>query len=737
MLYERLRMMPLKPGRLADTTQARLHRPAITTPEARGVLAVYGLELLRDPANLATGWRNDIVVVSTNAGRKVLKRHLGRWEPATVLAEHSVLLHLARHDFNAPRLETLPDGKTVRDDGNAHWSLFDFAEGVSATGRYLPDRLRFGLLRRAGVALASFHQVMAGFEPAGSHHLEEDPTDALIRLEELRRRNHPLVGPMLEEAGEIEQRLESLTSRLVGAPLRRLVVHGDFGLHNLLFQQNDQVFVHDFELSHVDWRLVDLVVALSRMGVRGQRELAEAYRRASGVDDEEWRLLPTVWEYHRLNGAIRAWDNYLEHGDERRLATAARRLAEAGEVAHKGSAAIGKPRTGYSPIPGEPRVLMVVRLFHPWIGGTERQAQKLAKQLDKEGVGVQISTGRWFRGTKAQEVLDGVAVHRNNTLWEFFGWRGLRKFGGYLYMATLLWHLIRRRKTFDVIHVHGLNYHTAVAVIAGRLLRKPVVTKLANSGPASDIRRMRDGRQLALSRLFLPTALRSDRFVALNPAVVDELLQMGVAPDRIQQMPNGVESPPPPVRTSDGPTRIIYLGRLHPQKGLETLLEAASDIHNRRPDLKFDLTLVGDGPDRSRLEALAVRLRIDVEFAGATVDASEHLASAGIFVLPSYAEGLSNSLLEAMAAGACAVVSAIPGNLAVVTPEWDGLVFEPGDTKELAAILIRVLDDAGLRDSIANRAVETIRSRFTIEAVAGRYRDLYTELRRDPRVARV
>jgi glycosyltransferase involved in cell wall biosynthesis len=174
------------------------------------------------------------------------------------------------------------------------------------------------------------------------------------------------------------------------------------------------------------------------------------------------------------------------------------------------------------------RVMMVVRLFHPWIGGTERQAHKLAAALIDRGVDTTIVTGRWFRGTARDEVLDGVPVHRNHTLWEFFGIRGLRKFGGYLYMVTLLWYLWRRRDCYDVIHVHGLNYHTFAAMIAGRRLGRPVVAKLANSGRASDIIKMREDRQLALAHRMLPTALTCDRFVALNPAVVSELLAAGV-----------------------------------------------------------------------------------------------------------------------------------------------------------------------------------------------------------------
>ena len=113
-------------------------------------------------------------------------------------------------------------------------------------------------------------------------------------------------------------------------------------------------------------------------------------------------------------------------------------------------------------------------------------------------------------------------MFRNQTLWEFFGIRGLRKFGGYLYILSLLWYLWRCRAHYDVIHVHGLNYHTFAASIAGRRLGKRTIVKLANSGPASDIVKMREDRQLALARFMLPRALQCDLFVALNEKVVAE-----------------------------------------------------------------------------------------------------------------------------------------------------------------------------------------------------------------------
>ena len=377
------------------------------------------------------------------------------------------------------------------------------------------------------------------------------------------------------------------------------------------------------------------------------------------------------------------------------------------------------------------RVLMVVRLFHPWIGGTERQAYKLAAALIDRGVDTTVVTGRWFRGTARDEVLDGVPVHRNHTLWEFFGTRGLRKFGGYLYIVTLLWYLWRQREHYDVIHVHGLNYHTFAAVIAGRRLGKPVIAKLANSGHASDIAKMREDRQLALAHRMLPTALTCDRFVALNPAVVSELSAAGVPRERILALTNGVDTGHGPRRDHAlrDPARILFVGRLHPQKGLDTLVQALALLRARLHH-PVVLRLVGEGPAEHELRRLAHRLGVSdlVDFAGRQEDVTPHLDDADVFALPSRAEGLSNALLEALAAGLPAVVSDIPGNRTVVADGRTGLVVPVDDAAALASALERLLTDDRLRTRLGAAGRLAVEQGYGFDRVAAQYVDLYASV---------
>lgn len=375
---------------------------------------------------------------------------------------------------------------------------------------------------------------------------------------------------------------------------------------------------------------------------------------------------------------------------------------------------------------------MVVRQYHPWVGGTERQAHKLATTLRQLGQPVTVVTGWWFRGTAQQEVIDTVPVFRNFTFWEMFGLKGLRKFGGYTYILTLFWHLWRHRHEYDLLHIHQLNYHAFPAVLAGRWLGKKTLIKIANSGAGSDLLLMRDGL-VPGQRFMLPTTLTADRFVAINAEIVGELQRAGVPPEKIVFIPNGVAVDPDGARDyalRPEPT-ILFVGRLHPNKGLDVLLAAFQSVVQRCPARGWRLWLVGDGPLRQELEAQARQLGVAerVKFWGQIEDVTAFWEQADCFALPSRAEGMSNALLEAMAHGLPCVTSRISANAGVLQDGENGLVVEARpDGQALAAALERLADDEGLRRRLGQAARRTAAEKYSLQSVAGRYLELYQTL---------
>ena len=210
---------------------------------------------------------------------------------------------------------------------------------------------------------------------------------------------------------------------------------------------------------------------------------------------------------------------------------------------------------------------------------------------------------------------------------------------------------------------------------------------------------------------------------------MEELVAAGVPSENIIQLPNGVETHDIAARSTyslGDPARLIYVGRLHEQKGLDVLLAAFCALQHRyRGSVRLDL--VGDGPLTDALQNQANRLGItgSVVFWGRRDDVLARLQSADIFVLPSRAEGISNALLEAMACGLPVVVSKIPGNVDVIEHKKNGLQFAVDDPGSLTSSLLLLLDQPHLRRCLGQAGRRTVEDHYSLDHVADRYLMLY------------
>jgi glycosyltransferase involved in cell wall biosynthesis len=198
----------------------------------------------------------------------------------------------------------------------------------------------------------------------------------------------------------------------------------------------------------------------------------------------------------------------------------------------------------------------------------------------------------------------------------------------------------------------------------------------------------------------------------------------GIDPARIAYVPNGVELPPAPlapaVRSAlapdwNGPV-LLYVGRLVEQKSVDVLLDALARVP---PTARPRAWIAGDGPLRADLEAQAARLGLasDVTFLGMQRDAQSLMAQSDFVVVPSRDEGLSNVLLEAMAAERPVIASRAGGNAELVSDGDNGLLFDVGDTATLARCIERLSSDAGLRARLGVRARQRASGEFSIGAM--------------------
>lgn len=285
--------------------------------------------------------------------------------------------------------------------------------------------------------------------------------------------------------------------------------------------------------------------------------------------------------------------------------------------------------------------------------------------------------------------------------------------------------LIRARR-FDVVHTH-LFRSDLHGLAAAELTGAPALVSTEHSSGS------RRKRSWAFGRLFRLTATRFDRIVAVSGEVADHLRAWsGVGNGKVTMIPNGIEIhgyraiPAGPARAH---ARVVcFIGRFEPRKGVPTLIEAAAALAHRRPDIRF--RLVGDGPGRAEAEkqATQVALNSQIEFAGSRSDIAKVLAECDVFALPSYSEGLSISLLEAMAAGRPIVATAVGGAPEAIEDGRSGLLVPPYDAAALAFAIERLLDQPGLARTLGENARRAVEERFTIDANAERVWAVYHEV---------
>ncbi len=198
-------------------------------------------------------------------------------------------------------------------------------------------------------------------------------------------------------------------------------------------------------------------------------------------------------------------------------------------------------------------------------------------------------------------------------------------------------------------------------------------------------------------------------------------------------LPNGVEAPPlqpaPRMWQADGTVGVGIVASLTPVKRHDLLLRAWAILEQGPVAGQARLFLLGDGPQRGALEALAAELGIAdrLAFVGAVDDVAAWLQRLDVGVLCSDREGLSNAILEYMACGLPVVATAVGGNAELVNA-GNGLLVVPGDARALAGALQQLAADEGLRRRLGAASRERIDDGFTWSRSMGRLTALYDEL---------
>ena len=410
------------------------------------------------------------------------------------------------------------------------------------------------------------------------------------------------------------------------------------------------------------------------------------------------------------------------------------------------------------------RIVLLTDRFAPSIGGVEKQCGILAREFAEHGCTITIVTDRYLLSLPRVDLQNGISIYRiwslsfSRRLFEkqvaFFKARFLRTKGNIARGGFRLenrWHmiflrtiyrslmyklpvlsfavssffaLVRHRKEYDVIQVFQTNWLAFSAVVAGRLLAKPVV---AREGSINGIDLLDDfpfqhyTKRILISHSF---------FVALSRAIVENLLARGIPRERIAAIPNAVFQPPQHQPTAQDKLSVLFIGNVlnDPlQKGLDILLRAWRGVTKKITDSR--LTVVGVG-DFAAFKAIAGELGIlhSINFAGMRTDVSPLFCSHKIFVLPSRYEGMSNTLLEAMSFGKACLVTAISGSDDLIDNGVNGLKVEPENVEALEAALLYLLEHEAEARALGDAAQEYVRRHHSPEKITRQYIDLYSTI---------
>jgi glycosyltransferase involved in cell wall biosynthesis len=326
------------------------------------------------------------------------------------------------------------------------------------------------------------------------------------------------------------------------------------------------------------------------------------------------------------------------------------------------------------------------------------------------------------RVTAAPEAPEGWAAHRVDDRTKIVGLPWFDKYRAFLKLPAAMVTLRRELKGADVVWLVVPNVYPTLAYLVARSLRKPVVAWCV--GDVSETALMVYDE--------LPMRLAYRLYARITRAIVRRAQAGFVASETLGKRYEGRRPLTVAYRSlrdpgyletrrdERDPRTILYLGRLSPEKGAGTLLEAFERVLEKMPDAR--LVFAGEGPQRAELEARSRALPEAVEFTGWVAHGPELksvMARADVACLPSYSEGMPAALLEAMSAGLPVVGSAVGDIPAVVSARGAGRIVTPRDVDELARALVDVMSDGAAYREMSRAAVVTARER-SFEQETGR-----------------
>jgi glycosyltransferase involved in cell wall biosynthesis len=368
----------------------------------------------------------------------------------------------------------------------------------------------------------------------------------------------------------------------------------------------------------------------------------------------------------------------------------------------------------------ERRIRVVTMIDRLAPSGAEIYASRVAAELDRERFERILCVTRPSPG-QSTAALDEAGVRllflERRSTFDLRSWRPL---------VSLL-----RRERVEILHSHKFGSNVWAALLS-RLVRVPVFVAHEHtwSYEGQWLRRFLDRRLVAPAAKIVLTVSRADRRRMVEIEHVD--------PRKVLFVPSGVRPHAPPGRRDlraelgVAPDTLLVgtVCGLRPQKALDVLVRASAQLAAQVPGVH--VAVLGDGPERSSLEALCTELAVErtVTFLGAWPheDVPDFLEALDVGVLSSAFEGTPLAVLELMAAGRPVVATAVGGVPDLIEDGVQGLLVPPGKPDALADALRAVLRDPALREAMGAAARERQQAEFDFSRMVRRLEAVYEEL---------
>lgn len=386
------------------------------------------------------------------------------------------------------------------------------------------------------------------------------------------------------------------------------------------------------------------------------------------------------------------------------------------------------------------RICFLSRRFFPAISGMSVYALNLLRELVAAGHDLTMvsqyradSAGAGVYGGGPPPPVPGVTVIGLESIGEARATDGRSAdFEGDIERLVRVVECEHERVPFDLLHAQ-YGYPTGLAALeAGRRLGLPVVVSIQGGDGhwvGSCCTTHRDAMRAVL--------LHADRVLIGSASFADEVVHNhGVPRELFTIVPGGTDTarfvPRDEARLGElqVPPVLLYHGRVDVRKGVIELLDACARLVAEGRDLRLVVSGIGPDLQAAREHAVEVGLAARVEFTGHVTYENAPLAyrRGDIFVSPTYSEGFSNTILEAMASGLPIVSTRAVGVVDCLEDERDSLLVEPKDAAGLAVAIARLLDDAPLRQRLARRALDDARRLYSWQAVGRQIMTAYEEV---------